>query len=129
MGTNRLIKACEILDYAINNHVSAKAASKFFGFGKNYVSDVRRSYVFAHTEIQKEFEKKYEEYEKSRTVERPPVLLPQSASTISNIFINDCNPPEKKVFKIDVGNIAEDNIDEYIKEVMEIIIHQIISKH
>lgn len=105
MGTNRLIKACEILDYAINNQVSAKAASKFFGLGKNYVSDVKRSYVFVHTELQKDFDKKYDEYEKSKTVGRPPILVPQSASTISNFFLNDCNPPEE--FKFTLPNIPE----------------------
>jgi hypothetical protein len=88
----RLIKACEILDYAINNHVSAKAACKMFGFGKNYVSDVKRSYVFVHTELQKEFDKKYDEYEKNKY--NTPQISNRiiSGTSISSNIINDRKP-------------------------------------
>lgn len=43
MTNDRITKACEIIEYAIKNHTSAKKASIFYGYGKNYVSDVLRT--------------------------------------------------------------------------------------
>lgn len=94
MGTNRLIKACEILEYAINNHVSAKAASKFFGFGKNYVSNVRSSIAgFAETPLQLSFLDKYFEYEEKKTKIKSNVPKFLTGTCITDIFVDNINPP------------------------------------
>lgn len=44
MTKNRTTKACEIIDYAIINNFSVKKASKLLGYGKNYVSEVKRAH-------------------------------------------------------------------------------------
>lgn len=93
MKQNRIELAIEILDYAIVDNTSAKNACKILGYGKNYVSNIRSSFILPKNDEEKRFYTKYTEYENLR---KKPNLTTSTFTTTTHYKPQTIEPKQKE---------------------------------